>query len=174
MREMNSLFMNLDMKIWKGKRKKEAMAAVMNANPISSTDIFVAPHIRHLISSSSETLEDSISSRLPSSPNFFIPHNVPRAQPSLEGTTWNKEKRREARMAMTNFWYYNNLSFTVVSSPYWEGLVNALTIVNKGFRTPTNKTLSEKLLEEAIKNTWLVVDDQKEVLQRRDCNIFIK
>lgn len=66
-------------------------------------------------------------------------------------------------MVVANFWYQNCLPFNVVNSPYWEGLVNALTIVDKVFRTPITKYLSGPLLEEAIKNTQLVVENKTKV-----------
>lgn len=76
-------------------------------------------------------------------------------------------------MAATNFWYYNNLPFNVVNNPYWEGLVNALTIAGKGFKAPTKRELGGPLLEEAVKTTQLVVDDKKKVWQRKGCSILL-
>lgn len=75
-------------------------------------------------------------------------------------------------MAAANFWYYNNLPFNVANNPYWEGLVNALTVAGKGFKTPSSKDLSGPLLEEAVKNTRLVVDEQKKFWRRKGCSIL--
>ncbi|GLJ54090.1 hypothetical protein SUGI_1158180, partial [Cryptomeria japonica] len=83
------------------------------------------------------------------------------AQPSLEGTGWNREKHEQARIAASNFWFYNNLSFNAANNVYWEGLVNALTVVGKGFKAPIGHDFNGPLLEKAVKNTQIVVDDQK-------------
>lgn len=50
--------------------------------------------------------------------------------------------------------------------------MNALTVVGKEFKTPTTRELSGPLLEEAVKNRRIVVDDQKKVWQRKGSSIL--
>ncbi|XP_057831660.2 uncharacterized protein LOC131042327 [Cryptomeria japonica] len=107
-----------------------------------------------------------------SDPNFFVPRNVPGAQPSLEGTGWNREKHEQARIAASNFWFYNNLSFNAANNVYWESFVNACTVAGKGFKAPTGHDFSGPLLEKAVQNTQGVVDDQKRYWKRKGCSIL--
>jgi hypothetical protein len=101
------------------------------------------PHIRNTSASTS-----SISSRVPTTRatctphSIFVPKNILGVQPSLEGIGWNKEVHQQADKACANFWYFNNLPFNVTSSPYWENLVIALTVVGKNYKTPSQKDLS--------------------------------
>lgn len=110
---------------------------------------------------------------LRSNPNYFAPRNVPGAQPSLQGTEWNREKHEQARIATTNFWYYNNLPFNAANNAYWEALANAFTVAAKGFKAPTGRHFSGPLLEHAVKNTQVEVDDQKRFWRGKGCNILL-
>ena len=94
-------------------------------------------------------------------PSFFVARNTLGAQPSLEGTVWNKDMHEEVDKACANFWYYNNLPFNVAKSPYWEYLVTALTVVGKGYKAPSPKDLSGKLLEGAIADATTMLEEHK-------------
>lgn len=87
------------------------------------------------------------------SSSLFVPRNTPGAQPSLEGTSWNRELQNETKLACARFWYYNNIPFNVASSPYWEELVTALIVAGKGFKAPSRYELSGPLLKNEVQNT---------------------
>ena len=126
-REMKALLAEYELKKDERQKTKDALAAAMSGSQSHSTPSMphgataASPSFRAPHSSFGESPDGSFStaSQGPSSgPNYFIPRNVPGAQPSLEGTGWNKEKHHEARMVAANFWYYNNLPFNVANNPY--------------------------------------------------------
>ena len=43
--------------------------------------------------------------------SMFVPRTAPGAQPSLESMGWNKEKHDYAKLALGDFFIYNNISF---------------------------------------------------------------
>lgn len=157
-REMKAILAENDMQKEERQKTKEAMAAAMNPTLSTSGPI---GHTRghQSLSSFGDNEGEASGTPVRSDPNFFVPRNVPGAQPSLEGTGWNIEKHEQARISTSNFWFYNNLSFNVANNVYWEGSVNALTVVGKGFKAPTGHDFNGPLLEKAVKITQVVVDD---------------
>ena len=65
-------------------------------NATASTSVTIGPRIRKQRS----TLD-----------SMFAPRTAPGAQPSLEGMGWNKDKHDYAKLALGDFFIYNNISF---------------------------------------------------------------
>ena len=49
---------------------------------------------------------------------MFVPRTAPGAQPSLESMGWNKEKHDYAKLALGDFFIYNNISFNAAKYLY--------------------------------------------------------
>ena len=43
--------------------------------------------------------------------SIFVPCTTPNAQPSLESMAWNKEKHEQVKLALGDFFFYNNFPF---------------------------------------------------------------
>lgn len=65
-------------------------------NTTASTSVTIGPRIRKQKS----TLD-----------SMFAPHTAPGSQPSLEDMGWNKDKHDYAKLALGDFFIYNNISF---------------------------------------------------------------
>ncbi|GLJ14417.1 hypothetical protein SUGI_0232970 [Cryptomeria japonica] len=98
--------------------------------------------------------------------SFFILHNTLGAQPRLLGTSWDKEVHQQTKVALARFWYYNNILFSIVDSPYWEQLVSALTISSKGFKFPSRYELSGPLSQNQL------VEQQRRIWERNGSTIL--
>ncbi|XP_059074240.1 uncharacterized protein LOC131874613 [Cryptomeria japonica] len=170
-REMKAILAENDMHKEERQKTREAMAAAMNPT-LSTSGPIGHSRGRQSLSSFGDNEGEASGTPVRLDPNFFVPRNVPGAQPSLEGTGWNREKHEQARIAASNFWFYNNLSFNAANNVYWESFVNACTVAGKGFKAPTGHDFSGPLLEKAVKNTEGVVDDQKRYWKRKGCNIL--
>lgn len=84
----------------------------------ASTSTFIsggATTTSHAPSTSSCSGSVSIGPRIRKSrlDSFFVPHTIPRSQPSLEGMGWNKEVHDAAKMAVGRLWTYNSIPFFV-------------------------------------------------------------
>ncbi|XP_059069084.1 uncharacterized protein LOC131859404 [Cryptomeria japonica] len=172
-REMKALLAGFEMRKEEKQKTKEVIAAALSSP--TTLDALGGPSPRqHSSFGKSPEVSFSTASQIPPllGPNYFIPQNVSGARPSLEGTGWNKEKHHEARMAATNFWYYNNLPFNAANNPYLEGLINAFTVIGKEFKAPTAKDLSGPLLQEVIKITQVVIYDQIFFWRSKGCSIL--
>ncbi|XP_059072641.1 uncharacterized protein LOC131873640 isoform X2 [Cryptomeria japonica] len=170
-REMKAILAENDMHKEERQKTREAIAAAMNPT-LSTSGPIGHSRGRQSLSSFGDNEGEASGTPVRSDPNFFVPRNVPGAQPSLEGTGWNREKHEQARIAASNFWFYNNLSFNAANNVYWESFVNACTVAGKGFKAPTGHDFSGPLLEKAVKNTEGVVDDQKRYWKRKGCSIL--
>ncbi|XP_059073636.1 uncharacterized protein LOC131874330 [Cryptomeria japonica] len=104
--------------------------------------------------------------------SFFIPRNTPGAQPGLLGTSWNKEVHQQTKAAMARFWFYNNIPFSILESPYWEQTVNGLTISCKGFKSLSRYELNGPLLQHELQNTHQLVEQQRRNWERNNCTIL--
>ena len=101
------------------------------------------------VSFTSSTSSTGSSSSSPSASgigSYFVPKNTPRAQPSLEGTTWFKEVHEQTDITAADFWFFNNISMNVANSPYWVNMVNAISILGKGYKPPNHKDMSRRLV----------------------------
>ena len=68
--------------------------------------------------------------------------NTPGAQPSLEGTGWNRDVHAQLDIQCADFWFFNKLSFNVAASPYFLNFVTGCAVVGKGYKPPTLTALS--------------------------------
>ncbi|XP_057851591.2 uncharacterized protein LOC131061784 [Cryptomeria japonica] len=101
----------------------------------------------------------------------FVSKNTPGAQPSLEAIGWNREAHEKTNIATTDFWYFNNIPFNVADNPYWLNLVTAMTVAGKGYKAPSCKDLSGRLLANAVARAKEVVD-QKNEWTKYGCTMF--
>lgn len=109
-REMKVLLVEHDMQKEERQKSKEVMTAAMNPTlsslgPLSHTCGRGSPNLHQSLSSFGDNEGKASDTLVRSYPNFFVPCNVPRAQPSLEGTRWNRDKHEQARIATSNFWF---------------------------------------------------------------------
>ncbi|XP_057856023.2 uncharacterized protein LOC131065524 [Cryptomeria japonica] len=104
--------------------------------------------------------------------NYFVPRNTPGAQPGLQGTAWNKEAHRQTKVACARFWIYNDILFNVVSSPYWDHLITALTVASKGFKSPSCYEMSGPLLQDEVQNIHALVEEQRSIWEKNGCTIL--
>ncbi|XP_059063100.1 uncharacterized protein LOC131079406 isoform X2 [Cryptomeria japonica] len=102
------------------------------------------------------------SSRSGSIGDYFVPRNTLGAQPSLEAIGWNKEVHEKTDIAAADFWYFNNISFNVGDNPYWLNLVIAMSVLGKGYKAPSHKDLSGRLLTNAVARPREVMDQKIE------------
>ena len=98
------------------------------------------------VGSTSSTFPSSSSPSASGIGSYFVSRNIAGSQPSLEGTGWNKEVHEQIDIATADFWFFNNLSMNVVDSPYSLHLVNAISISGKGYKAPSRKVLSGRLV----------------------------
>lgn len=77
----------------------------------------------------------------------------------------------EATKAVANFFYYYNLPFHAADSPFFAAMVNALTTVDARYKPPIAHDLRESLLDNAVKDVGVIVDDQKKLWQK-GCTIL--
>ncbi|XP_057824760.2 uncharacterized protein LOC131036787 [Cryptomeria japonica] len=84
--------------------------------------------------------------------SYFVPRGTLRAQPLLESMGWNKEVHDAARKQICKFWYFCDIPFIAARSPYWQGMVDAITICGAGFKAPTDAKLSGPLLLEMVED----------------------
>jgi hypothetical protein len=96
--------------------------------------------------STSSTFPTSSSPSTSGIGSYFVSRSTTGSQPSLEGTGWNKEVHEQTDIAAADFWFFNNLSMNVADSPYWLNLVNAISISGKGYKPPSRKDLSGRLV----------------------------
>ena len=73
---------------------------------------------------------------------YFVHRNTPGAQPSLEGTGWNRDVHAQLDIQCADFCFFNNLSFNVAASPYFLNFVTSCTVAGKGYKPPTPAALS--------------------------------
>ena len=91
--------------------------------------------------------------------SFFAPRTQPGAQPSLDGTGWKKNVHIQARKAIATFWYYCDLPFNYARSPYWQAMIDAVTIAGPGFKAPSYDSLRTDLLLETVDDVNLALAD---------------
>lgn len=77
---------------------------------------------------------------------YFVHRNTPVAQPSLEGTGWNRDVHEQLDIQCADFWYFNKLPFNVAASPYFLNFVTGCTVGGKGYKPPTPAALSGRLV----------------------------
>ncbi|XP_057827910.2 uncharacterized protein LOC131039203 [Cryptomeria japonica] len=104
--------------------------------------------------------------------DYFVPRNTPRAQPSLEATGWNNEVHEKTDIAIADFWYFNNIAFNVAENAYWLNLVTAMTVSGKGYKAPSRRDLSGRLLTNAVTRAREVMEDQKIEWANYGCTIL--
>ncbi|GLJ48296.1 hypothetical protein SUGI_1019470 [Cryptomeria japonica] len=88
------------------------------------------------------------------------------AQSSLEASEWSKEVYKKADEAIAKFFIYCNLPFSATRSPYWEDFVTAVTSAGEGFKAPSSRDLSGRMLQDAVEDAKQAVEDQKKQWQK--------
>eukprot|EP00253_Pinus_taeda_P008626 PITA_08626 len=88
---------------------------------------------------------------------FFAPRTKPDSQPTLDGTGWKKNIYSQARKAIANFWYYSDIPFHCARSPYWQAMIDAITVASPGFKAPTSESLRTDMLLESVEDVMLVL-----------------
>lgn len=100
--------------------------------------------------------------------DFFAPRG---GQTTLD-SAWNKDKFKEARKAVGNFWYYSDIPFNAANSPYWEYMVHAIACCGPSFKAPTFHDLRGPILEEAVEDIKKIIDEQRKIWRRKGCSIL--
>ncbi|XP_057848877.2 uncharacterized protein LOC131059848 [Cryptomeria japonica] len=95
------------------------------------------------------------------------------AQSSLEASEWSKEVYKKADEAIAKFFIYCNLPFSATRSPYWEDFVTAVTSAGEGFKAPSSRDLSGRMLQDAVEDAKQAVEDQKKQWQKFGCTILL-
>ncbi|XP_057872600.2 uncharacterized protein LOC131078829 isoform X2 [Cryptomeria japonica] len=104
--------------------------------------------------------------------SFFVPRTTPGSQPSLEGMGWNKEVHDAAKMAVGRFWTYSSIPFFVATSPYWQEMVDALTICKAGFKAPSESDLKGPILSQMVNDVKKDLDEQRQIWSTKGCTIM--
>ncbi|XP_059077840.1 uncharacterized protein LOC131065844 [Cryptomeria japonica] len=104
--------------------------------------------------------------------SYFVPRSTPGAQPSLEGMGWNKEVHDAARKQICKFWYFCNIPFIAARSPYWQGMVDSITICGAGFKAPTDAELSGPLLLQMVEDMKVELEDHRQSWREKGCTIM--
>ncbi|XP_059066890.1 uncharacterized protein LOC131858042 [Cryptomeria japonica] len=104
--------------------------------------------------------------------SYFVPRSTPGAQPSLEGMGWNKEVHDAARKQICKFWYFYNIPFIAARSPYWQGMVDSITICGAGFKAPTDAELSGPLLLQMVEDMKVELEDHRQSWSQKGCTIM--
>ncbi|XP_059068309.1 uncharacterized protein LOC131858858 [Cryptomeria japonica] len=95
--------------------------------------------------------------------SFFVPRTTPGSQLSLEGMGWNKEVHDAAKMAIGRFWSYSCIPFFVARSPYWQQMVDAITICGAGFKAPSESDLRGPILSQMVDDVKKDLDEQRHI-----------
>ncbi|XP_057856565.2 uncharacterized protein LOC131065967 isoform X2 [Cryptomeria japonica] len=103
---------------------------------------------------------------------FFAPRTTPGSQQSLESMGWNKEVHDAAKMAVGRFWIYGSIPFFTARSPYWQEMVDALTICGAGFKAPSEIDLSGPILTELVNDVKKELGDQRQIWSTKGCTIM--
>ncbi|XP_057848458.2 uncharacterized protein LOC131058955 [Cryptomeria japonica] len=193
-RQMNALLVAGEEKKLQRERAKLAMRSTIAESQGVSVDLEeeqealegkvgsrCGPHIRKptttllFASASSSRIPGTVplpSSRSGSIGDYFVPRNTPGAQPSLEAIGWNKEVHEKTDIAVADFWYFNNIAFNVADNPYWLNLVIARTVSGNGYKAPSCKDLSGRLLTNAVARAREVMEDRKIEWANYGCTIL--
>lgn len=91
--------------------------------------------------------------------DFFAPRDC---QTTLDAT-WYRDKFKEDRKAVGNFWYYYDIPFNVVNSQYWDCMVAAIAACGPKFKAPNNHELQGPVLDETVTNIMKVVKEQRKI-----------
>lgn len=114
-REMQALLATTSQNKAEKKKTKMAIGAGIGGNVSFEDSVSNSFFVENPCSQLNENpVSDSV--RHKTMDSFFVPPTE--AQPSLDTTSWGKDKIQAARRAATNFWYYCNIPFNVASSPY--------------------------------------------------------
>ncbi|XP_059064770.1 uncharacterized protein LOC131031175 [Cryptomeria japonica] len=76
------------------------------------------------------------------------------AQPSLESIGWNKGKHDVAKIAIGDFWFYNNVPFHATRSLY------AITVCGQGFKAPNDEEIKDPILSKTIADVKAKIAEQ--------------
>ncbi|XP_057851224.1 uncharacterized protein LOC131061516 isoform X3 [Cryptomeria japonica] len=104
--------------------------------------------------------------------SYFVPRSTPGAQPSLESMGWNKEVHDAAKKQICKFWYFCNIPFIAARSPYWQGMVDSITICGAGFKAPTDAELSGPLLLQMVEDMKVELEDHRQSWSQKGCTIM--
>ena len=120
-----------------------------------------------------EDVQEVFSSGLPKKPvlgkrkgtkpvdNYFAPRTTPGAQPGLKSVFQNKEKVRQADMAIARWMYDNCIPFNAVNSVYYQRMIDAVAAIGLGYKGPSYHAVWVPLLRDQKKEVQLLVDSQR-------------
>ena len=115
-REMQALLATPSQKKVEKQKTKMAVGAGIGGNVSFEDSVSNSLFAQNQCSEPNENSTLPASMRHKTMEGFFVPPT--KAQPSLDTTSWGKDKIQAARRATVNFWYYGNIPFNVASSPY--------------------------------------------------------
>ena len=111
MREMQTLLEEKMEKKELKKKQHEEMAQLAQQGSSSFRSPLSPTPPTDATASTSVTIGPRIRKQKSTLDSMFVPRTAPGAQPSLESMGWNKEKHDHAKLALGDFFIYNNISF---------------------------------------------------------------
>ncbi|XP_057835919.2 uncharacterized protein LOC131046251 [Cryptomeria japonica] len=103
---------------------------------------------------------------------FFVPRTTPGSQQSLESMDWNKEVHDAAKMAVGRFWVYDSVPFFTARSPYWQEVIDALTICEAGFKAPSEFDLRGPILTQLVNDVKKELGEQCQIWSTKGCTLM--
>ncbi|KAF5465322.1 hypothetical protein F2P56_015342 [Juglans regia] len=90
---------------------------------------------------------------------FFAPRTTPGAQPSIKSYMCSNEMIVKTKMAIARWWYDANLPFNAAQSKFYQLVIDAMTVIEPGFKGTSLYELRGNLLK-------MVVDEVQDYLQQ--------
>lgn len=100
--------------------------------------------------------------------DFFAPHG---GQTTLDATSY-KDKFKEAKKAMENFWYYFDILFNVANLPYWDYMVAAIAACGPGLKAPNYQDLQGPIFDEVVTDIRRAIKEYKKIWRKKGYNIL--
>ncbi|XP_057826246.2 uncharacterized protein LOC131037996 [Cryptomeria japonica] len=103
--------------------------------------------------------------------SLIVPCTTLGAQPLLESMGWNQEKHDATKMAIGDFWFYNNVPFHAVRYPYSQIMVDDITGCGQRFKAPNDEEIKGPILNQKVVDVKAKIAEQCEIWRRKGCTI---
>ncbi|KAF7838723.1 uncharacterized protein G2W53_007205 [Senna tora] len=104
--------------------------------------------------------------------SYFMPRTTPGAQPTLKSVLQSKEARERCDLAISKWMIDACLPFNVVTSPYYQPMIDAIASMGAGYKGPGVWNLRGYLLKKNVEEVQNIVNSYRPFWKQTGCTIM--